>query len=104
MAASDQLWWTSHGAVHALLQNAGISSQDLVCKQLEGHFDWLLNGLQNFKQPNEDSRKLLDQKSILLRGKKFGIEPRFKTATLKLSTLLVCIIRCARINGIYNLP
>eukprot|EP00798_Chlamydomonas_sp_ICE-L_P018574 gene18574-25083_t len=86
--ASDNLWWTSHGAIHSLLQNSSFSLRDVVQKQLDGHFDWLLHNLQNFKQQTDASAKLLDQTSIVLRGKKFAIEAKLKTATLKTSVLL----------------
>lgn len=91
MAASDHLWWTSNGAVLALLQGHDASSPEQAKKQLDSHFDWLLNGTASFQQPSEASRKLLnDNKAVTIKGKKFAIEPLLRPATLKLSLLLVC--------------
>ncbi len=86
----DNLWWTSNGAVHALLQDHGLSNTDQVKKQLESHYEWLLSGLTSFQQPNDASRKLVsDSRTVAFKGKKFAIEPLLRPATLKLSLLLV---------------
>lgn len=75
----------------ALLQGHDASSPEQAKKQLDSHFDWLLNGTASFQQPSEASRKLLnDNKAVTIKGKKFAIEPLLRPATLKLSLLLVC--------------
>jgi hypothetical protein len=85
----DGLWWTSNGVVLNLLQNYD-SALDQAKKQLDSHFEWILNGTASFHQPNDASRKALsDNTSVSFKGKKFLLESALKPATLKLSLLLV---------------
>ena len=84
----DQLWWTSNGVIQGILQTIG--GDDAQSKKLiEGHFDWILNGTTSFHPPSDGSRKLTESKTVSFKGKKFGIEPLLRPATLKLSVLLV---------------
>jgi hypothetical protein len=41
----DQLWWTSNGQVHSLLQGNQFGASDAAAKKLlDGHYEWILNG------------------------------------------------------------
>jgi hypothetical protein len=92
MASTDNLWWTSNGAVQALLQSEEVDASGK--KQIDGHYEWILSGTTNFQVPSEGSKRAVaDNKTVTFKGKKFGIEPLLRPATMKLSVLLVCVAR-----------
>lgn len=87
----DALYWSPHHSVHDTLQSYMHATKEAALKKLDAHRSWLLGGLTCFKQPNEESRKLVkDGKAVSLsKGKKFPVDPKLRTAALQLSTLLV---------------
>lgn len=88
----DALYWSPFERTYVILQG---QTDEAITQELQQQHDWLLQGVSKFKSPSGSSKQALSGKSVLIQGKKLGVNQRLQDATGKLSALLVRAPRAA---------
>lgn len=85
------LFWTPHAKISEVLKHGSYVNSGNQQKALDRAFQWLFSTLDNFKPPNDRSRKVVsDCTSVSLGDRQtFQVEPKLRTATAKAAKLLV---------------